>query len=153
MYLVIHGRAVDDDDFTHSVASMFHQMPSTYTLLDALSLAGYTLVGIWPSEQQAEVDPPLLELGSDDNVANKNEFIETVDLYGAYVAMNALDLAEDILVRIQPSVNDPAEIEEAILEVLRLLREARDYVEAVCGDGDDSGQGYWIDDNGEGRDE
>lgn len=72
--------------------------------------------------------------------------------------MNSLDLAEDILVRINPHENDPAEIEEALLEVTRLIREAREYIEVITGEtGEDDGE-YWMDmdieDNDrEGRDE
>lgn len=158
MFLLIHGRVIEDPYFTTFVASAYSQMPLTNVVVDSLAQAGYTLIQARPEQQNPE-EPPL-ELGSEneDTMTTRNEFIETVDLYGAYQAMNSLDLAEDILVRINPHENDPAEIEEALLEVTRLIREAREYIEVITGDaGEDDGE-YWMDmdieDNDrEGRDE
>ena len=157
MFLLIHGRVIEDPYFTTFVASAYSQMPLTSVVVDSLAQAGYTLIECRPQQQRD--DSPPLELGSEneDAMTTRNEFIETVDLYGAYQSMNALDLAEDILVRIQVHENDPAEIEEALLEVTRLIREAREYIEVITGDtGEDDGE-YWMDmdieDDREGRDE
>ena len=158
MYLAIHGRVIEDPYFTTFVASAYSQMPFTNVVVDSLAQAGYTLIQARQTQERGDSPPPL-ELGSEneDTMTTRNEFIETVDLYGAYQAMNSLDLAEDILVRINPRENDPAEIEEALLEVTRLIREAREYIEVITGDaGEDDGE-YWMDmdieDDREGRDE
>ena len=87
---------------------------------------------------------------------NEDEFVETVDLYSAYQALNNLDLVEDILLRINVNENDLGEIEEALGEAARLIREARDFIEVMTGDHQPEDDLYWSeesDEDGEERDE
>lgn len=80
------------------------------------------------------------------NTYYEDEFLDTVDTYAAYQALNALDLVEDILLRVNVRENDLGEIEEAHGETIRLIREARDLIEVMTGDyepGEDGGSSYW----------
>lgn len=72
----------------------------------------------------------------------EDEFVDTVDTYSLYQSMNQLDLAEDILLRINVNENDLGEIEEALGEAVRLLREARLLIEVVTGDAETEDE-YW----------
>ena len=84
----------------------------------------------------------------------EDEFVDTVDTYSLYQSMSQLDLAEDILIRINVNENDLGEIEEALGEAVRLLREARLLIEVVTGDAETEDE-YWAstNDDKENRDE
>jgi len=87
---------------------------------------------------------------------NEDEFLDTVDVYSAYQALNNLDLIEDIILRVNVNENELGEIEEALGEVARLVREARDFIEVLTGDHQPDDP-YWVegsdDEDEEGRDE
>jgi hypothetical protein len=84
----------------------------------------------------------------------EESFVQSCDTYAIYEALDVVDRIEDISIRINVRENDLGEIEEAVEEIVRLARQARNLLETVTGDFPEEHE-YWAepDSEEESRDE
>lgn len=86
----------------------------------------------------------------------EESFVQSCDTYAIYEALELVDHIEDIAIRINVRENDLTDLEEAVEEVTRLSRQARDLLESVTGDHQPDDP-YWVeesdDEDEEGRNE
>lgn len=73
----------------------------------------------------------------------EDEFAQSCDTYAIYEALELVDRIEDIAIRINVRENDLTDLEEAVEEVTRLSRQARDLLESVTGDHQPDDP-YWV---------
>lgn len=57
MYLAVHGRIVESDDFTEFIAGMYHGGPECHQMIDTLASCGYSLirVSLQPHDNDKEI--------------------------------------------------------------------------------------------------
>lgn len=76
---------------------------------------------------EVEPNPPMRD----------NDFIQSCDTYGTYMALDNLDHIVDIVNRCNPFQDDPEEIHQALQEILRLAQEAVRWGEMTTEDRDE----------------
>jgi hypothetical protein len=148
MFVGARGAIIEDEDFVDFLGHCWRYSElDTRMMAEVIARCGYGLCFVQPSVAVEDtVDTPLL-LEYDGSTTNTNteveppitmdDFIQTCNTYGTYMALDQLDNIIDIARRCNPHHDDPEDLNQALQEIIRLAQEAIVWGEMTTEDNDE----------------
>jgi hypothetical protein len=145
MFVAARGAILEDRDFVDFLGHCWRYSElDTQIMTEVIAKCGYGLCFVQP--EPVPVDTPLL-LEYDGSTTNTNteveppitmdDFIQTCNTYGTYMALDQLDNIIDIARRCNPHHDDPEDLNQALQEIIRLAQEAIVWGEMTTEDNDE----------------
>jgi hypothetical protein len=148
VFVAARGAILEDRDFVDFLGHCWRYSElDTQIMTEVIARCGYGLCFVQPEvEVEQAVDTPLL-LEYDGFTTNTNteveppitmdDFIQTCNTYGTYMALDQLDYIIDIVDRCSPHHDDPEDLYQALQEIRRLAVEAIVWGEMTTEDSDE----------------
>jgi hypothetical protein len=144
MFVAARGAILEDRDFVDFLGHCWRYSGSeTQLMTEVIARCGYGLC--WVQPEVLPLDTTLL-LEYDGPTTNNTEveapitmddFIQTCNTYGTYMALDQLDNIIDIARRCNPHHDDPEDLNQALQEIIRLAQEAIVWGEMTTEDNDE----------------
>jgi hypothetical protein len=145
MFVAARGAILEDRDFVDFLGHCWRYSElDTQIMTEVIAKCGYGLCFVQP--EPVPVDTTLL-LEYDGSTTNTNteveppitmdDFIQTCNTYGTYMALDQLDNIIDIARRCNPHHDDPEDLNQALQEIIRLAQEAIVWGEMTTEDNDE----------------
>jgi hypothetical protein len=145
VFVAARGAILEDRDFVDFLGHCWRYSElDTQIMTEVIAKCGYGLCFVQP--EPVPVDTPLL-LEYDGFTTNTNteveppitmdDFIQTCNTYGTYMALDQLDNIIDIARRCNPHHDDPEDLNQALQEIIRLAQEAIVWGEMTTEDNDE----------------